>query len=75
MDETPNPVKEVEDAWVESGVVLGTDATQKDRLAWMAFKYSYNPKDIQEAPRGEQPRFGSRGFNDSSYRKKSGTRT
>ena len=48
MDDTPNPVKEVEERWVESGTRLGPGAKQKDRLAWMVAKYKYNPKDVQQ---------------------------
>ena len=59
---TPNPVKEVEERWVESGIVLGTDASQKVRLDWMAARYNYSPKDIRQVPRkmyqAGQPAFG-----------------
>ena len=62
MDATPNPVKEVEERWVESGTRLGAGAKQKDRLAWMVANYNYKPKDVQEVPRkvhrAGQPAFG-----------------
>ena len=77
LDVTPNPVKEVEESWVESGIVVGAGAKQKDRLAWMVAKYKYNPKDVKEVPRkvhqAGQPWFGWVLGIVRSYRKRTGT--
>ena len=29
---------------------MGTNASQKDRLDWMAARYNYSPKDIKKTP-------------------------
>ena len=77
LDATPNPGKEVEDRWVESGVMLGTKAKQKDRLAWMAARYNYSRKDLKQVQakvhQAGQPWYGWVLQTVMSYKSRTGT--